>query len=149
MATLRQPPVNAPIVYPSTGTPTSSLAIWLQQLQVIINSIQGGSVPTTASYILNTPNSSLTDAQVLQGLNTGFATINGINGEIGSTGNSLIQANNLADTTVSAGSYGSSSETPTFTVDAQGRITEAANVAISGISPTVFNIYDYSFSGGV
>lgn len=41
-----------------------------------------------------------------------------------------ITSAHLADTAVSAGSYGSSSEIPTFTVDAQGRLTEASNVSI-------------------
>ena len=37
----------------------------------------------------------------------------------------------LANTAVSAAPYGSASQVPTFTVDAQGRLTAAANVAIS------------------
>ena len=39
---------------------------------------------------------------------------------------------NLDDTTVSAGSYGSSSAVATFTVDAQGRLTAAADTTIDG-----------------
>lgn len=42
----------------------------------------------------------------------------------------------LASSGVSAGSYGSSTNIPTFTVDAKGRITSAANVALS----TAFNL---------
>jgi hypothetical protein len=43
---------------------------------------------------------------------------------------------NLSDTLVIAGSYGSATQVGTFTVDAQGRLTAAANVTISGGSPT-------------
>jgi hypothetical protein len=37
----------------------------------------------------------------------------------------------LANTAVSAGSYGSASQVPTYTVDAQGRLTAASNTAIA------------------
>jgi hypothetical protein len=39
---------------------------------------------------------------------------------------------NLANTTVSAGTYGNATFVSQITIDAQGRITSAANVAISG-----------------
>ena len=48
---------------------------------------------------------------------------------------------NLASTAVSAGSYGSSSSVGTFTVDAQGRLTAAAN---SAISITASQVSDFS-----
>ena len=39
---------------------------------------------------------------------------------------------NLADTSVTAGTYGSSTKSPVITVDAQGRITNVSNATISG-----------------
>ena len=41
----------------------------------------------------------------------------------------------LANTTVSAGNYGSSTQVGTFTVDSAGRLSAASNVTISGTSP--------------
>ena len=48
------------------------------------------------------------------------------------TGNGTVS---LANTTVTAGTYGNATINGVFTVDAQGRLTNAANVVISGTSP--------------
>ncbi|ROL61837.1 hypothetical protein D9V86_03725, partial [Bacteroidetes/Chlorobi group bacterium ChocPot_Mid] len=49
----------------------------------------------------------------------------------GTTGSPL----GLANTSVTAGNYGSATQVGTFTVDAQGRLTNAGNVTISGTTP--------------
>ena len=59
---------------------------------------------------------------------TGVVAGTGLSGGA-STGEATI---NLADTAVSAGTYGSSTTVPQVTVDAQGRVTNVTNVAVSG-----------------
>jgi starvation-inducible outer membrane lipoprotein len=51
-------------------------------------------------------------------------------------GTSVVGATELASTAVTSGSYGTSTQVPQFTVDADGRITNATNVTISGIAPS-------------
>ncbi|MBU3699899.1 MAG: hypothetical protein FGM33_07810 [Candidatus Kapabacteria bacterium] len=47
-----------------------------------------------------------------------------------------VTSTKLANTTVTPGSYGSAAQVATFTVDAQGRLTNAGSVAISGVAPS-------------
>jgi len=72
-------------------------------------------------------------------------------------GDDQVTAGKLADTTVSAGSYGSTTAVPTFTVDAQGRLTAAGEASIStsfdvaadsGTTDTVAGGETLTFAGG-
>lgn len=71
-----------------------------------------------------------------QGTVTNIATGTGLTGgPITSTG--TIE---LANTAVTAGTYGSSSFVPQIIIDAQGRITSATNVAVTGASTVVTDV---------
>ena len=83
--------------------------------QVLSVNGQTGAVVLTAPDVGATPNTSY----VLAGT--------GLSGGGRLTGNVTV---NLANTAVTAGTYGSSSNTAQITIDAQGRITSASNVAI-------------------
>jgi hypothetical protein len=64
----------------------------------------------------------------------GVGTVTQVDTGIGLTGGPITSNGtiSLANTTVSAGTYGNATYVAQFTVDAQGRITGASNVAISG-----------------
>ncbi len=69
----------------------------------------------------------------LSGTNTGDQTIS-LTGDVTGSGTGSF-ATTLSNTLVTAGSYGSSTQVPTFTVDSKGRLTAASNVTITGTAP--------------
>ena len=131
------PPIDPrlPFTNPKTGKITPYQMNWLNVLFDNVSGITLDFAPSDGKYIVQTPTSELSAEQALSTLSTGFMKVETGTGIISSTGNSLIQASDLATTAVTAGEYGNALNVPAFTVDAQGRITLANNVIITGTPP--------------
>jgi len=123
-------PLNSP-----SNTPDGKTTVIWSGYQNAIAKAALSYAPDNATYVVNTPNALLTNAQALSGLSSGFVKVTVNSGVLSSTGNTKIQPADLANTAVTLGNYGSATQVPTYTVDAQGRLTAAANVTISGVAP--------------
>ena len=86
------------------------------------------------SYYLDFTNTTnKPDPQIDVGL-TGKVTGSGTTTLTDLASGTISIATELANTAVTAGSYGSASQIPTFTVDEDGRLTAAQNIAVAGVS---------------
>lgn len=134
MTLLSKPTVQVPIVN-EKGAPTPWFANWLIALFRRVGEDNGTIATTTSTYITQVADTSLPNSQHLDQLNSGFMKVTVGTGVVSSSGNVLIQPADLSTTAVTAGSYGSATTSPTFTVDANGRLTAAAAATITGTAP--------------
>jgi len=112
-----------------TGGPiTSNGTISLANTAVSPNTYGGSNTAPQITIDAQGRITAASNVAIPQGTVTNVATGTGLTGGP-ITSNGTIS---LANTAVSAGSYGSSTFIPQITIDAQGRITSASNVAASG-----------------
>lgn len=135
---LPPPPVRSDVSNSDPKDPNRISQIWskwyaLLQQQVNLNS--NNFAPSSAQYVLTIPSSQLSGSQALSNLSSGFLKVVNTTGQLTSTGNNLIQTSDLSTTGISPNTYGTATQVPMFTVGADGRLSTAVNVTITGTVP--------------
>ena len=124
--------LGTPTTEPTTSPTIGNMALWLKPSTNRIRTISGtGNTVSDVAYTSDLAaylTNSLTSAYLFVGNGSGVATGVALSGDatLANTGEIT-----LANTTVTAASYGSASSVATFTVDSKGRLTTAANTSIA------------------
>lgn len=136
---------QSPFLDPQTGRPSREWMLWLMNPSYV-----GVNVSNIVPVIYGGTGLSAIPAngQLLIGTGTGYA----LNGLTAGTGINVNSASgsitvSLANTAVTAGSYGSGSQIPVFSVNAKGQITSVNNTSITAPASSITGVLGVANGG--
>ena len=120
----------------SSGVTASSYGTAAEVPTIAVDS--KGRITSAANTAISIPASAINNATIaagssVSGSNTGDQTIT-LTGDVSGSGTGTF-GTTLANSGVTANTYGSATAVPVFAVDAKGRITSVTNTTITGVSP--------------